>query len=100
LANRVELTLLGQALTIRTEASPEHVRRLAAYLEERVRTLRESGVLDPARALLLAALDITDELFRAREDTSLSSEVGARLNALAMLLERATPDEDSPRAAH
>jgi cell division protein ZapA (FtsZ GTPase activity inhibitor) len=92
LANRVELTLLGQALTVRTEAAPEHVRRLAAYLEERVRTLKESGVLDPGRALLLAALDITDELFRAREDSTLSPEVGARLHALVALLERATPE--------
>ncbi len=58
MANRVELTLLGQTLAIRTEASPDYVRSLAAYLEERVDTLRRSGVHDTSRALILAAIDI------------------------------------------
>src|SRR5215208_81334 len=57
-AGRVELTLLGQSLTVRTGAAPEHIRALAAYLEERVAALRKSGVRDPLAALTLAALDI------------------------------------------
>ena len=32
-AGRVELSLLGQTLTVRTEASPEYVRQLATFLE-------------------------------------------------------------------
>ena len=60
-AGRVELSLLGQTLTVRTEASPEYVRRLAAYLEERVTELRSAGIKDPLASLTLAALDITDE---------------------------------------
>ena len=35
-AGRVELTLLGQTLSIRSEADPDYLRSLAAYLEERV----------------------------------------------------------------
>ncbi len=94
MANRVELTLLGQPLTLRTEAAPDHVRALARYLEDRVEVLRRSGVQDPTKALLLAALDITDELFRAREESQrLPGELGERLSALVELLERATsPD--------
>ncbi len=91
-ATRVEITLLGQALSIRTEASPDYVRTLAGYLEQRVDTLKRSGVPDQTRALLLAALDITDELFRAREDRARTDgDLGARLGALVSLLERATP---------
>jgi len=49
-------------------------------------------VQDPSKALLLAALDITDELFRAREDKDKTAgDVGARLGALLTLLEQATP---------
>ena len=94
-AGRVELTLLGQTLTVRTEAPPEHIRALAAYLEERVGALRKSGVRDPLAALTLAALDITDELFRMREEHSIDeSDVGVRLGALiAMLDEVAPPDK-------
>jgi cell division protein ZapA len=97
-AGRVELTLLGQTLTVRTEASPEYVRRLAAYLEERVNTLRTAGIKDPMAALTLAALDITDELFRTREDTAKQEgDVGKRLGALVDILDRLTPEP--PRRA-
>jgi len=91
---RIELNLLGQTLTIRSEASPEYLRTLAKYLEERVTSLKRSGVKDPMTALALAALDITDELFRARDDkTRDEGDVGARLGALVTLLEKVAPRE-------
>ncbi len=90
-ATRVELTVLGQPLTIRTEVSADYVQSLATYLEERVGALRKGGVRDETRALILAALDITDELFRARDDLSRrEGDVSARLGALVNLLEQAT----------
>ena len=89
---RIELNLLGQTLTIRSEAPPDYLRRLAKYLEERVGQLKRSGVKDPLTALSLAALDIPDELFRSREDkTRDEGDVGARLGALVALLEKVTP---------
>ena len=96
---RIELTLLGQALTIRSEASPDYLRRLAKFLEERVGQLKRSGVQDQMTALSLAALDITDELFRSREDKkSGEDDVGARLGALVALLDKvAPPDPGSDR---
>lgn len=91
-AARVELTVLGTTLTIRTEAPPDYIRSLARYLEERVATIRKGGVRDPTTALVLAALDITDELFRSRDDASKrDGDVGARLGALVTLLEQVTP---------
>jgi cell division protein ZapA (FtsZ GTPase activity inhibitor) len=92
-AGRVELSLLGQTLTVRTEAPPDYVRRLAAFLEERVNSLKLAGVKDPMAALTLAALDITDELFRVREDTARQEgDVGARLGALVQMLDRLAPE--------
>jgi cell division protein ZapA (FtsZ GTPase activity inhibitor) len=98
---RVELRLLGQTLTVRTEASPEYIRSLAAYVEERAATLQKSGVRDPLAALSLAAIDIADELFRAREDQSRAGhDVRARLDALLVLLDELTPPAaSSGRAA-
>jgi len=91
-AVRVELTLLGTTLTVRTEATADYIKSLAKYLEERVATIRKGGVRDAQTALLLAALDITDELFRAREDVSRrDGDVSARLGALVTLLEGVTP---------
>ena len=87
-AARVELTLLGQKLSLRSEASPEYLRALAAFVEERVATLQSSGVRDPLKALSLAALDMADELHRAREERSGDEgEVGARLRAVIARLD-------------
>src|SRR5438105_411602 len=49
---RVELTLLGQTLTLRSAASPEYLRSLAAFLEERVAAIRKGGVRDSETALV------------------------------------------------
>jgi cell division protein ZapA (FtsZ GTPase activity inhibitor) len=91
-AARIELTVLGQTLTIRSEEKPEYLRSLAKFLEERVATIRKGGVRDPNTALVLAALDIADELYRARDDVSKrEGDVSARIGALVTLLEQVTP---------
>ena len=93
---RVELTFLGQSLALRTEASPDYVRKLAKFVEERVAELKRAGVKDPLKAVSLAALDIADELFRARDEQGHgAADVGARLGALVALLDRAAPKEPS-----
>jgi cell division protein ZapA (FtsZ GTPase activity inhibitor) len=91
-ATRVELTFLGTKLTVRTEAEPEYLQSLVRHLEDAVAQLRRAGVRDDTTALMLAALDITDELFREREDKQRKDgDVGARLGALLTLLEQAAP---------
>ena len=51
---------------------------------------RRAGVPDHVKSLLLAALEITDELFRARDERSReTADVGARLDAIQSLLDRA-----------
>jgi cell division protein ZapA (FtsZ GTPase activity inhibitor) len=91
-SRRLELNLLGQTLTLKTEAPPDYLRSLARFFEGRVESIRRSGVQDTSRAVLLAALDITDELFRIREDRERQAgDVGARLGVLVSLLDKATP---------
>jgi cell division protein ZapA (FtsZ GTPase activity inhibitor) len=95
---RVDVTLLGQTVSIRTEASPEYVQGLARFVEERVQSVRKAGVADFTKAMLLAALDIADELSRAREERHRTEgDVGARLGALLAELERVTPPRPSPQ---
>jgi cell division protein ZapA len=63
----VKVTIVGQELTIRSDASPEHTREVAAYVDKTIRGIMNSGaVIESNRAAILAALQITDELFRAR----------------------------------
>jgi hypothetical protein len=48
-------------------------------------------VPDHIKSLLLAALEITDELFRLRDERAReAADVGARLDSLQGLLQRAT----------
>src|SRR5438093_8301 len=98
---RVELTFLGQALALRTDASPDYVRKLAKFVEERVAELKRAGVKDPLKALSLAALDITDELFKARDEkTRGAGDVGARLGALGLArVHRPAREDQIERAA-
>ena len=64
----VKVTIVGQELTIRSDATPEHTRQVAAYVDKTIRSILDSGaVVESSRAAVLAALQITDELFRARE---------------------------------
>jgi cell division protein ZapA len=63
----VKVNVLGQEITIRSEASAEHTREVAAYVDKTIRQIMNSGaIIEPSRAAVLAALQITDELFRAR----------------------------------
>ena len=91
--HRVEVEILGQRLVLRSAAPPEHVRRLAAYVESTVRQLRpERGAPDPAKLAVLAALQIADELFRAREDRVQGEvETLERMAGLLRVLDEAAP---------
>ena len=94
---RVELKILGQTLAVRTEASPDYLRSLVAYVEDRVAELQRTGVRDPMTALSLAALDMADEIFKHREEQHRGeADVRTRLDALVALLERVSPASETP----
>jgi cell division protein ZapA len=85
---RVDVEILGQKYVIRTEAPPEYVRELAGHVEQRVTEIRGDGpAQDPVKLLALAALYITDELFRLKDEHALADkDTSARLGALSELL--------------
>lgn len=63
----VKVTIVGQELTIRSDATAEHTRQVAQYVDNAIRSVMNSGaVVESSRAAILAAMQITDELFRAR----------------------------------
>ena len=92
---RVEVEILGQKYTIRSEADPKHVRDIAAYVEKRAKSVE--GQLrgpDPVKALALASLYIADELFRVREELSkYEGDLPKRIGALVDLLDAITPSK-------
>ena len=92
-AARVELSILGQKVAVRTEAPADYLQGLARFVEERAVALQQSGVRDPMSALALAAVEIADELHRVRDaQTRDTGNVERRLDALVDLLQRVAPD--------
>lgn len=90
---RVEVEILGQKYTIKSEADPKYVKDLAAYVEKRVKSVEgQIRGQDPVKALALAALYIADELFRAREELSkYEGDLPKRIGAMVDLLEVIAP---------
>ncbi|HKK72611.1 MAG TPA: cell division protein ZapA [Candidatus Krumholzibacteria bacterium] len=89
--------IYGQRYTVRSDDDPEHVERVAAYLDSRMREVaRASSQVTSLRVAILAALNITDELFRERESRSEGSdEIHERARRLASELERTIGDAES-----
>jgi cell division protein ZapA len=71
----VRVTILGQEFTIRSDATPEHTRAVAEYVDNMIRAVMSSGsVVESHKAAILAALQITDELFKERAAAERTSD--------------------------
>ncbi|HME93231.1 MAG TPA: cell division protein ZapA [Methylomirabilota bacterium] len=95
---RVDIEILGQKYPIRSEEAPDYVRQLASFVDRRAREIRgDAPGQDSVRVLALAALDITDELFRLRDERKEQDvdqkDVSARLGALRQLLDAVVPEK-------
>ena len=78
----VKVTILGEEYTIRSDVPPETTKAIARYLDTAIRTVMDSGkVLDTQRAAILAGLQITNELFEARDSAQQTAESMAALSA-------------------
>jgi cell division protein ZapA len=86
--NVVRVTILNEDYNIRSDASAEHTRAVAEYVDRSIRQVMSSGlVVESSKAAILAALQIAGELFEARENSdqlsrsirSLSEETRALL---------------------
>ena len=86
----VAVEIAGEKHVLRSDVPPEYTRAVAAHVDGTIRALPGFQTLEPFRAATLAALSITDELFRAREEIRrLREEADARTNELADVLEAA-----------
>jgi cell division protein ZapA (FtsZ GTPase activity inhibitor) len=86
----VAVEIAGEKHVLRSDVPPEYTRAVAAHVDATIRALPGFQTLEPFRAATLAALSITDELFRAREEIRrLRDETERRTAELADILEAA-----------
>jgi cell division protein ZapA len=85
-ARVVNVEIHGQRYAVRSELEPQYVGELASYVDDKMRqAARELSSADPLRVAVVAALNIADDLFNARAE---SSGTEGRLVARAADLER------------
>jgi len=86
----VSVQIAGDDYAIRTDASEEYTRECAAYVDRMVRDILDgSAMLQPHKASILAALAITDQLFRLqRESAAFREEAASRASGLSAEIAR------------
>jgi len=61
------VVIMNEEYAIRSDTPPEHTKAVAQYLDQAIRKVLASGaVVETNRAVVLAALQITGELFDSR----------------------------------
>jgi cell division protein ZapA len=88
--NAIPVEIHGQRYPIRSGLDPDYVARLAAYVDEKMRTAADSTPTgDTLRLAIIAALNIADEYFRCREiNNARDGELAERAGELERLLDR------------
>ncbi len=86
----VPVEIYGRRYPVRSSLEQEYVARLAAYVDDRMRAASDSTPSgDALRFAVLAALNIADELFRARDaNASRDGRIAERAEELERLLDR------------
>jgi cell division protein ZapA (FtsZ GTPase activity inhibitor) len=66
--NRLTVNILGVSITLSSKESPEYLKYLADFLQNKINDVRKNLVItEPLKVLIMAALNISDELFKERK---------------------------------
>lgn len=85
----VRVMIGGEEFTVRSELPPEYTREVAAYVDLALKkVLAQGAIVETHKAAILAALDLTNELFQARRA---ERDVSGRLAKLADEVSRMLP---------
>lgn len=83
-----EVEIFGERYVLRSDDSPEHLTRVAEYVDGKFREVaRQHPALVPSKIAVLASLNIADELFKRDEELHRrEAEVLARVDGIVGLL--------------
>ncbi|HEX7408794.1 MAG TPA: cell division protein ZapA [Candidatus Binatia bacterium] len=85
----LEIEIMGQRLTVRSEDSEEHVRAVARYVDEQIRLLADTQLATTSLHLaLVTALNIASEYWKLQHQQEevyktmnrMTQRIGARLH--------------------
>jgi len=85
----VKVSVLNEEFTIRSDTTPDEAKAVADYFDKAAREVMQgSHVIDAHRAVVLAALRVTAELFEERQA---SDELSASMKEFADEMRRLLP---------
>jgi cell division protein ZapA len=92
----VELNILGQRYKVRSDEGDGYLQSLAQFINDQVAEVQKSAnTVSTHNTTILAALNITDTLFKLREENSLlKKEVRERLRRVLKMIRATSGDEE------
>lgn len=94
----VQVTILGQQYVVKSEASPEEVQKVAAFVNGQIAEVAAARrTVDSHNAAVLALLNVAGAYLRLRDEETVSDgRLEEHLRHLLARLEQACPDADEP----
>ncbi|MGI6604349.1 MAG: cell division protein ZapA [Firmicutes bacterium] len=82
--NKVSVRIMGEDYVVKGKSTPEHIKRLGSYVDSVMAEIRQSNpYLSTMQVAILAAVNISAELFRVKADyeelLELLQETGAEI---------------------
>ena len=97
--NRVKISIDGKSFTLVGEETEEHMRQVAAYIDQKMAEIRQKAVavtLDSSLAYVLTSINVADDYFKEKAYTA---ELEGRLSGMtARAKELAARLEEAERA--
>jgi len=88
----VQVTILGQTFAVRSDAAPDEVRRVAAFVNEKLaEATGAQRTADSLHAALLTLLNIAGDYLQLRDGGDTQRELVGRLARLSVRIEKAAP---------
>lgn len=88
--NQVKISIFGQEYSVKAPADPEYIKKIAKFLDGKMREVQSgfSTTQSSTRIAILAGMNITDELFNARQSgESTDNDTEQKISSLIDLID-------------
>ena len=91
-SNQVQISIFGQEYSVKAPADSDYIKKIAEYLDDKMREVQSgfSTTQSSTRIAILAGMNITDELFTAKQSGEVdSSDAEQKISSLIELIDDA-----------
>ena len=88
--NQIKITIFGQDYSVKAPADPTYIKKIADYVDSKMREVQAgfNSTQSSNRIAILSAMNITDELFTARQSGDNSdNELDEKLSSLIEVID-------------